>query len=264
MALRIFELSRNFVYGTFTVVQNLVNTVVIKVSGYSVTGSNTTSMIDLSGTWNTSGSPSAILLNITNTASNANAKLLDLQVGSVTKFSVGVGGNGIFSAGLSASSLAVAQGGTISWTNRGILSSEAAGSIQFGAADSATPVNQELHTQGSRAGTDANVGGANLTVASGHGTGTGTVSSIEFKTPLAPVASGTGAQTQATGLAVKAGCAKLTSYLTASLPTNADPGSLAFATDSTQGMTAGIGLVVAGGGANGVPVFFDGTSWRIG
>lgn len=35
-------------------------------------------------------------------------------------------------------------------------------------------------------------------------------------------------------------------------------------TDATQTLTAGIGAVVAGGGANIVPVFADGTNWRIG
>ncbi len=35
-------------------------------------------------------------------------------------------------------------------------------------------------------------------------------------------------------------------------------------TDSTLGLTAGVGLVVAGGGANVVPVFADGVNWRIG
>lgn len=35
-------------------------------------------------------------------------------------------------------------------------------------------------------------------------------------------------------------------------------------TDSNATLTAGIGAVVAGGGANVVPVFADGTNWRIG
>ena len=52
--------------------------------------------------------------------------------------------------------------------------------------------------------------------------------------------------------------------------TVADLGSAAvkgvrkFVTDSNAAMTAGIGAVVAGGGANNVPVYSDGTNWRIG
>ena len=36
------------------------------------------------------------------------------------------------------------------------------------------------------------------------------------------------------------------------------------ATNSNAALTAGIGAVVAGGGASVVPVFSDGTNWRIG
>ncbi len=52
----------------------------------------------------------------------------------------------------------------------------------------------------------------------------------------------------------------------ASLPTAAAAGSGArsFVTDANATMTAGIGTVVAAGGANGVPVYSDGAAWRIG
>ena len=41
-------------------------------------------------------------------------------------------------------------------------------------------------------------------------------------------------------------------------------GARDFVTDATQTLTAGIGATVAGGGANVVPVFSDGTNWKIG
>lgn len=41
-------------------------------------------------------------------------------------------------------------------------------------------------------------------------------------------------------------------------------GARAVVTDSNAALTAGIGAVVAGGGANKVPVFCDGSNWRIG
>lgn len=44
----------------------------------------------------------------------------------------------------------------------------------------------------------------------------------------------------------------------------AGAGARHFVTDATQTLTAGIGAVVAGGGANAVPVISDGTNWRIG
>lgn len=65
-----------------------VNTTGIGLSGFSLTGSNISSVLDLSGTWNTSGTPSAIKLNITDTSSNANSNLLNLQIGSTTKYRV--------------------------------------------------------------------------------------------------------------------------------------------------------------------------------
>lgn len=59
---------------------------------------------------------------------------------------------------------------------------------------------------------------------------------------------------------------KATSMLVANLPAAATAGAGAHATvtNATQTLTAGIGAVVAGGGANVVPVFSDGTNWRIG
>lgn len=49
----------------------------------------------------------------------------------------------------------------------------------------------------------------------------------------------------------------------ANLPTGI-AGMRAGVTDASQTLTAGIGTVVAGGGANKVPVYFDGTNWLIG
>ena len=54
----------------------------------SLTGSNAQSLISLAQTWNTTGTPSAILLNVTDTASNANSNLLRLQVGGVDRLQI--------------------------------------------------------------------------------------------------------------------------------------------------------------------------------
>jgi len=64
------------------------NTAFLAATGFSLTGSNAQSMIDLAGTWNTSGAPAAIKLRITDTASAITAKLVDLQMGSYTAFRV--------------------------------------------------------------------------------------------------------------------------------------------------------------------------------
>jgi hypothetical protein len=51
----------------------------------------------------------------------------------------------------------------------------------------------------------------------------------------------------------------------ATLPPTPAAGERAFVTDSNAvSFTAGIGAVLAAGGATAVPVVFDGTNWRIG
>ena len=59
---------------------------------------------------------------------------------------------------------------------------------------------------------------------------------------------------------------KITAVTVANLPSavSAGAGARATVTDATQTLTAGIGATVAGGGANTVPVFSDGTNWKIG
>ncbi len=54
----------------------------------SGSGSLAGSILNLAQTWNTTGTPTAIKLNVTNTASNAASLLMDLQVGGVSKFKV--------------------------------------------------------------------------------------------------------------------------------------------------------------------------------
>lgn len=75
----------------------------------------------------------------------------------------------------------------------------AAATIQLGAAAAASPVAQTLQSQPSRAGTDTNVAGANLTTRPGAGTGNSAPASYIIQTYV-PVASGTGVQTATAAL----------------------------------------------------------------
>lgn len=68
------------------------NTVPLTISGYSLTGSNAQSLLSLAGTWNTTGTPTGINLNITDTASGASSLLMDLSVGGTSRFSVSKNG----------------------------------------------------------------------------------------------------------------------------------------------------------------------------
>jgi len=77
------------------------NTAALSTSGsYSLTGSNAQSLLDLAGTWNTTGNPTAIKLNITNTASGATSNLMDLQVGGTSQFLVDKSGNTVITGSI--------------------------------------------------------------------------------------------------------------------------------------------------------------------
>lgn len=64
----------------------------LRSTGFSLTGSQAQSLFDLAATWNTSGTPTAIKMNVTDTASAAGSLLLDLQVGGTSQFAVEKGG----------------------------------------------------------------------------------------------------------------------------------------------------------------------------
>jgi len=64
------------------------NTTGIGLTGYSLTAANAQSLLDMAGTWNTSGLATLLKFNVTNTASGAGSLLLDLQTGGASRFSV--------------------------------------------------------------------------------------------------------------------------------------------------------------------------------
>ena len=252
------------------------NTNGLRVSGGSITGSSTVSPgISITGTLNTSGSVigAGLLVNLTNTASGNATTLADFQTGGTSRFSIRYDGfidNSASPAHLGNMGLSYSGAGLFDlFSNNGRISMgttpdtfftrPTAATWQLGAANAASPVAQTLQVQGSRAATDTNVGGANLTVTSGNGTGTGTPSSLIFQTPVV-VGSGTGAQTQTTGLTVKNGTFISTGYTVASLPTVHVAGARAHVTDQLT-TCAAIGVAPTGGGALTCPVFDNGTAW---
>lgn len=92
-----FQLSPGAGYtSSYIALAATANTAAITITGYSLTGSNATSMITGTGTWNTTGTPTALFINITDTASNAASLLADLQVGGSSKFKVTKGGAATF------------------------------------------------------------------------------------------------------------------------------------------------------------------------
>jgi hypothetical protein len=66
----------------------------------SGSGSLAVGIVDLAQTWNTTGTPTAIKLNVTDTASNANSILMDLQVGGSSRFKVEKSGAAVVTSNL--------------------------------------------------------------------------------------------------------------------------------------------------------------------
>jgi hypothetical protein len=88
--------------GLLTISQATANKSILSSTGYSLTGSNASPLIDLAGTFNTTGQPTAIRLNIIDTASNAASMLMDLQVGGSSKFKVSKEGSVVLGNGTEA------------------------------------------------------------------------------------------------------------------------------------------------------------------
>jgi hypothetical protein len=68
------------------------NTTGFSNTSNSLTGSNAQSLISLAQTWNTTGTPTAFKLSVTDTASNASSLLMDLQVNGVSMMNMSKGG----------------------------------------------------------------------------------------------------------------------------------------------------------------------------
>lgn len=138
--------------GLLTITQGTVNTAIVASTGYSLTGSDATGMVSLAGTWNTSGTPTAISLAITNTASNAASLLMNLAAGAggvTSRFSVDVLGNAIVGnnltisagnltltsgstiTGNNVSQLTIANAGLYAWSGRGGVNAPSDGVIQL-------------------------------------------------------------------------------------------------------------------------------------
>jgi hypothetical protein len=69
----------------------------LRIVGPSLASAESVGALEITQTWNTTGAPTAIKLNVTNTASNAASLLMDLQVGGTTQFKVAP--NGTVTAG---------------------------------------------------------------------------------------------------------------------------------------------------------------------
>jgi hypothetical protein len=148
----------NIPISSFTAAANATG---IGMSGFSLTGANAQSMLDLAGTWNTSGTPTGLKLNVTDTASNAASLLMDLQTGGVSRFNVDKTGALTLPAGASNSAPSLKIG-----TNVGLFS-RVSGSLNFGGIGNFTiemTSGEGLRLGPNQLGWGASVGGNDLII----------------------------------------------------------------------------------------------------
>lgn len=113
-------------------ISSFANANALRVSNYSLTGSNAQQLATFAGTWNTTGDPTAIHLNILDTASGALSKLLDLQTNSVSRFSVSKTGDVVTTGSLGTlSELTLADSALLKWNTRSVISSPANGVLRL-------------------------------------------------------------------------------------------------------------------------------------
>lgn len=219
-------------------------------SGGSATTTKPQFLVEASGAtttgWSTSGTGFGV-----NAATGFVGRLLDLQVNGTSVLSVASTGALTTSSSLAAtgavsgSSLSAGAGSPISWVGRGIFSSSAAGTIQFGATDTTTAVAQTTRASSIVAGT-ADTAGQNWTLRGSLSTGSGVSGDIIIQTGGTGAAS-TAQNTATTALTIQGATQNII---------------VASATDSTT--TTSGALQVAGGFAVRKRVFIDGIATSAG
>jgi len=168
----------------------------------------TANIYDLADTWNDGLTTfTAIKMDVTDTASASGSLLMDLQVGSSSKFSFKKDGTGIATvwqaSALSATGNGVyltSTGGVVQFSSDAFISRKGAANLRLGNADAATPVAQTLSVQSVSTGT-TNTAGQDFTIQGSAGTGSGAGGSIIFQ--VAPASgSGTGQNTLVDALTI--------------------------------------------------------------
>ena len=275
---------------------------VVTVGPWALTGSQTTPVLNLAQTWNTSGTATGLKLNITNTASAAASLLMDLQVGGSTQFSVSRAGQlvigspswgiltpspqngGLGYGGVNnnnAICLSTINGGYNSYltlNNVGLFgftstasaftvfdtiqSRKSAAWLQHGAADAAAPVAQTIGVQSVIAGT-SNKAGENFKIAGSQGTGSGIGGSIIFQTAAANSGGGATVQNTLTDALTIDSVGSI--QLVRALTVATLPGTplAGMIARVSDALAPAIGTTVASGGAAYALVNYNGANWTV-
>lgn len=218
------------------------DTVPFTVTGPSVTGSGATSFFSLTGTWNTTGSPTGFLVNIDNTASGALAKLFVLQSSSANRFYIDKAGV-----------LDLKNSSNVEFQMFGSSSTRfALGTI------SNHPVSIFLNNNGYAFTFDTSNAFRILRDSVMGWSSSNSDSNTGFDTGLARAAAGVTELND--GTRGNSGCTLMRGRTVANLPASPVAGTRATVTDAT---TTVLGTTVVGGGANTVAVWYNGANWTI-
>jgi hypothetical protein len=123
-------------------------------ASYSVTGANTTALLNLTGTWNTTGIAKGIFANITDTASNASSLLMDLQVAGTSKFSITKAGLVTAGSDINANNSIVATNGFVKFSS-GCISTSSGAYFALGSPSDVFLARDSANTLAQRNGTNA-------------------------------------------------------------------------------------------------------------
>jgi hypothetical protein len=189
-----------------TITQGAANTGILSSTGYSLTGADTTSMVSLAGTLNTSGVVNVFDLKITNTLCGSGTNFFRVMAGSTGTtelFSLNYTGgsmgcrincgttinNNTINLGYFYNGIEVANNYAFSWSSTGasydtadlILSRAAAATLQLGVA-AASPTTQSIKAAD---GVGTNIAGSNLYIAGGSSTGNAVPGKVMLRTAAA-------------------------------------------------------------------------------
>jgi len=236
-----------------TITQGATNTGILASTGYSLTGASTVGMVSLAGTLITSGAPSVFKMALSINAASAATKYLDISggaTGTTPIFSLHAGTFG----GTALGGQGIAFGDPNADTACTITSGRPGSSIYFGCTQ--------------QFGLDILFSGPAMRFRSGY------LFQISSTTDSFGTADIGYSRNAAGVLEINSGTAgtfrdiktrnTITNPVTVASLAGATKGARSFVTDASTTILLGLGTVVVGGGANNVPVYYDGTNWLIG
>lgn len=121
----------------------------------SLTGSSATPSLAITQTWNTTGTPTAFKLDVTNTASNAASLLMDLRVGAASYFKVGLNGDVTINSTLTSAVTGAGYYITNAAAAAGFYGRSNTASLKFGTGDDVVLTRDAANTLALRNSTNA-------------------------------------------------------------------------------------------------------------